>query len=757
MDANEASEIAEIVSAEAFRLSRDGIIQHHYALNRAAPQEQQRREQQQSSSRTAASNGTKGPRGSKPFSSAPGMHPATKRRLASDSNSIQYNPQYPSMLSPRSAADPEEARRYYKECAARPKGYRRLVVSSAVLTHDVAIPPPPPQKVVPTLYGGSARSNVGFDSGGSKSLSRKLGGKIGDGGGGGGGKSDNNKQPGPTCSWAFEKDINRAFEAANNEDEKKKNGAGKKDGTGPAKNENLFDNVEYQYIGPPLTGPDFFQLLRTHGAATFGRYLPELACSVPNHSVGFEIGKPKVKKRFASTQPLVVEAPHVIWGDARDKMLSRIATEGCPLIDSRKFEYVSNVVLDETEMSESLMVCGATLWVQNSDEDDASLSSASNMKPHYTKGMVKAEYYGGKFVDGVKGGLSVGVQKGTKGTIHATKDAAHIIGRGTKDAARVIGKGTKKLVPIPHDRELDTVAATEAITEATTEAPTEERKERKRDKLKSMFNPKKLKVKNKLRRRAKNSRGSSEDGRSVDGSIASEIDDDHSSVGGESVATDSSFVGDILSAHSMDALAGQASNVDLDTNTGQVVDDTDTPREEVEEEFMVVKPVPYVLLLDDIIDIRIVSFPDKNDVIAHFPISVASVMIQRSMEDRIDDPLKPSELTATLIQEPSARELRWGVELKVTLRAVEVKPHVPRVIPRPKDMIDAKMAKMKERLQLLGKKPEDIKKDLKAKEDEVVKEENDLNEAIVAYGYGKGMCVVAIFMKNLLLFVNMAH
>lgn len=130
---------------------------------------------------------------------------------------------------------------------------------------------------------------------------------------------------------------------------------------------------------------------------------------------------------------------------------------------------------------------------------------------------------------------------------------------------------------------------------------------------------------------------------------------------------------------------------------------------------------------------------DKNDVIANFPISVASVMVQRSVDDRISDPLKPSELTATLIQEPSAHHLRWGVELKVTLRAVEVKPQVPRVIPRPKDVIDEELNKIKDKLSLLGKKPDEIMKDLKAKEEEIVKEENNLNEAIVAYGYGKGI------------------
>ena len=114
------------------------------------------------------------------------------------------------------------------------------------------------------------------------------------------------------------------------------------------------------------------------------------------------------------------------------------------------------------------------------------------------------------------------------------------------------------------------------------------------------------------------------------------------------------------------------------------------------------------------------------------------VMVQRTMEDRVQDPLKPSELTATLIQDPCAQTMKWGVELKVTLRAVEVKPNIPRVMPRPKDMIDEEMKHLKEKLKLMGKKSEEVKKTLKEKEDEVMKEEHDLDGAIVSYGYGRG-------------------
>ncbi len=45
--------------------------------------------------------------------------------------------------------------------------------------------------------------------------------------------------------------------------------------------------------------------------------------------------------------------------------------------------------------------------------------------------------------------------------------------------------------------------------------------------------------------------------------------------------------------------------------------------------------------------------------------------------------------------------------------------------------------------------PEEIAKDIKAKEEEVVKEENDLNQAIVAYGYGKGKFECQVLLDSL--------
>ena len=139
---SDAAEISEIISSEAFRLSRDGIIQQHYALTRGLEEP----------------------------SSGDGA------------------------MSPR-AADMAETVRYYKECAKRPKGYRRLVVSSMIPTEDNKIPRPPVKR--DSMLTGM--SSWGLDSG------------------------------------AIEKDASKPDE------------------------EDLFDNVEYRYIGPPNVSTLLFQ------------------------------------------------------------------------------------------------------------------------------------------------------------------------------------------------------------------------------------------------------------------------------------------------------------------------------------------------------------------------------------------------------------------------------------------------------------------------------------------------------------------
>jgi len=444
----------------------------------------------------------------------------------------------------------------------------------------------------------------------------------------------------------------------------------------------------------------------------------------------------KRKRTCASAQPFVVEAPHVLWGDARDKTLSRIAREGCPMIDSRQFEYVSNARLDEAKFSESLLVCGATLWVQNADDDGSILSTTSTLKQR----LIRAEYYGGKLVDGAKVGASKGVKGLTltkKVAFNAAEKRKNEMIKGTDVALHAAEKGTKTIVKGVEG--LLPIHECESVTSTITHAPSDERKTRKKSKLKSLLSPKKFG--NKLRRRKHKA---AEDGHSIDGSGASL---DNHSLGNKSAALDSGQVSDaskrsvVAEVHSdaqrlHEGVGSLNGDEDLDALADKGILSPNSSKDDWNE-FTLVKPAPCALLVDDIINIRILSFPDKNDVIASFPISVASVMAQRSKDSRADDPMKPSELTTTFIQEPSAQLLRWGVELKVTLRAVEVKPQVPRVI-RTKVRIDDELDLIRHKMKQLGKNRDEIKEELKAKEDQLVKEENDLNWAIVHYGYGKG-------------------
>jgi hypothetical protein len=100
-NALDAAELCEIISSESFRLSRDGIIQQHYTLMQQ---------------KSAAPGGVASPRGS----------------------------------------DINETVRYYKECASRPKGYRRLVVSSMIPSQNSKIPPPP-VKTQSTVFSKSSK------------------------------------------------------------------------------------------------------------------------------------------------------------------------------------------------------------------------------------------------------------------------------------------------------------------------------------------------------------------------------------------------------------------------------------------------------------------------------------------------------------------------------------------------------------------------------------------------------------------------
>lgn len=418
-----------------------------------------------------------------------------------------------------------------------------------------------------------------------------------------------------------------------------------------------------------------------------------MACSVPKHSIAFELCKSKGLKRTgsASTQPIVIEAPHVIWGDARDKTLARIADEGCPLIDAREFEYVSNANLKDAELSETLMVCGATVWVKNASDEDLSKGTTTTMRSKNTETMVKAEYYTGKMADGVKN-TAKGVAKG------------------------VVGVG-KVLTPINKEKKGDPSIADSVASNNPSSANPEQVKKKK---VKFGGMPK-------LRKKKKNS-GAGDHGAAPVDSLQS--DASIVSLASESVGTQPGVI--TLPGATSEAIPRAVTSESLQGSTAS-------------SKYAVVKAVPYVLILDDVINIQIVSFPEK-DVIAKFPISVASVMSQRNIDERINDPLKPSELTATLIQEPSAPTMQWGVELKVTVRAVEVKPQVPRVIMPDMptslgstiDALQNEVRSVRNAMMSLGKTQSEIDEAVRIKEQEVSEREHTLNNAIVDAGLGYG-------------------
>jgi hypothetical protein len=183
----DASEVAKIISAEAFRLSRDGIIQSHYALNNTSSQ----------SSLTLRDSATRNSRSRRTQSSTILLSDSSRPPMDS---SATRNKLYHAMLSPYSSANLQEAARYYRECAERPKGYRRLVVSSAMQTSDLPSPPPPSTD--------TSLSNKKVLSESVRYKSNKHGSDF---------------QPRTPVA---DEDTNRCS----------------------MNNENLFDNVEYQYV-----------------------------------------------------------------------------------------------------------------------------------------------------------------------------------------------------------------------------------------------------------------------------------------------------------------------------------------------------------------------------------------------------------------------------------------------------------------------------------------------------------------------------
>mmetsp|Transcript_33018 Transcript_33018/g.48203 ORF Transcript_33018/g.48203 Transcript_33018/m.48203 type:complete len:623 (-) Transcript_33018:79-1947(-) len=167
-------------------------------------------------------------------------------------------------------------------------------------------------------------------------------------------------------------------------------------------------------------------------------------------------------------------------------------------------------------------------------------------------------------------------------------------------------------------------------------------------------------------------------------------------------------------------------------------------KKEIEKDIEVPQPKPYTLVLDEVINFSIVNFPGREKL-AKFPISVAAILNSRSKQDRQNNPLRPSEMTVTLVQEPSTADGRFGVEAVVTFRAVEVTPPTTLAIEEPeldeegkKVGHKSKLKRLHIRLKNIGKSREEISDMIKREEEKMMAEAEAMERAIVEAGVGRG-------------------
>jgi len=124
---------------------------------------------------------------------------------------------------------------------------------------------------------------------------------------------------------------------------------------------NLKDDTEnlLSYAAP---GQNFAAEVRKDSVlGQIGRYLPDISCRVPKSAICMELVN--MSQPVKSTQPLVVEAPHILWGTARDPLFHEVAVDGCPFVDRRNFEFFPDSEIQKVEHSESLMLITSTVWV----------------------------------------------------------------------------------------------------------------------------------------------------------------------------------------------------------------------------------------------------------------------------------------------------------------------------------------------------------------------------------------------------------
>ena len=395
-------------------------------------------------------------------------------------------------------------------------------------------------------------------------------------------------------------------------------------------------------------GAALASLIKNTPSANVGRYLPEVACRIPSSSVCFHLRGDR--RHVQSTQPFVVEAPHVIFGGGRDRLIRRVAADGNPLVDARRFEYLSNNELSMSQRTESLLCAGATVWVDVPKQPKKDTKTAADTAKNIGQAATK--------------------------TAHDTK-------KGVKKILKLATPKRSKKKKIAGTAAGSDLAAAEGIGDGSSD-PSER---------------------------------PSTDGSNV---IAG--------VGGASTGA----VDDTLPL-------GDVSTLDIPAGSEERVGSVTSSQ-------LLEAPMPYILVLDDVLEFKVQEFP-SNSTIATFPISVASILNNTDMEERLKNPRHPSELTVTLVQEPSIKEKKWGVEIKITFRCAEVRPDSPLAMEKPEQddkgrwkqsSLDDRMKRMRIHLKNIGNPKKKIEKEIRAMEERELQEEEEREAAIIMAGIGKG-------------------
>lgn len=618
--AEEAARLAAVVESESFRLSRDGIVEQHFARRRSS-NGRPAKSSSPSRNRKATSSPDRTPR-ARPAAAAAGT----------SANAVAAEEGRGAMATPR-----KDTRRANSAVAGDSEHGRDEIPteSDAGATSSSSIKPR--KFVVASRIPQSAenrRTSAGDTPEANLRQMLKKGKK---------GRSKERDAMALAASVAAtasaEGKINRG--ATSTIAKQRSTVSNEGDSIGKLLEEHAapvaFDPDNITGDGAALAG-----MIKKTASARIGRYLPEVACRVPSSSVCFHLKGDK--RHVQSTQPFVVEAPHVVFGGGRDRLIRRVAADGNPLVDARRFEYLSNKELSMSQRTESLLCAGATVWVD----------------------------------------VARPPKKDTKTAV----DVAKNIGNAATKTAHDTNKGVKKIF-----------------------------------KFATPKRPKKKKS-----------------------SAAEDIQDDASNPSEKpslDVSSAADGVGEVSAGAIDDALplgdiSSQASPAGvIEENVGSA---------SISSSRLPDAPRPYVLVLDDVLEFRVQEFP-SNSTIASFPISVASILNNTDMEERLNNPRRPSELTVTLVQEPSIKEKKWGCEVKITFRCAEVRPDSPLAMEKPeqddkgrwtKSSLDDRMKRMRVHLKNVGKPKERIEEEIRAMEEKELEEEEEREAAIIMAGIGKG-------------------